>query len=180
VRTNVSPTNDMELLAQDRVLPNAGTTANPATSTGANTPWLAATLILKAAAPVSGAALARSTTVGGTPVAADAPNAPADPLIYAFSAVAPVNAKRDASSLLFCPLGQPTNPNAQLLRGPIYQTRTAKHARTPERRTGRRRSRTEVKSHRRAHTPGRARGGSVAARDAPDAAARRLRARRRT
>ena len=56
VRTNVSPTGDMELLAQDRVLTATGTTANPTTKTGASTPWLAATLVLKSAAPPAGGA----------------------------------------------------------------------------------------------------------------------------
>ena len=37
VRTNVSPTGDMELLAQDRVLTSPGTAANPTTTTGAST-----------------------------------------------------------------------------------------------------------------------------------------------
>ena len=49
VRTNVSPANDMELLVQDRVLSTAGTTAGPTTATGANTPWLAATIVFKTA-----------------------------------------------------------------------------------------------------------------------------------
>ena len=56
VRTNVSPTGDMELLAQDRVLTATGTTANPTTRTGASTPWLAATVVLKSAAPPAGGA----------------------------------------------------------------------------------------------------------------------------
>jgi hypothetical protein len=53
VRANVSPTSDMELLVQDRVLSTAGTTASPTTATGANTPWLAATIIFKASAPAA-------------------------------------------------------------------------------------------------------------------------------
>ena len=53
VRTNVSPTNDMELLVQDRVLSTAGTTASPTTATGANTPWIAATIVLKTSAPAA-------------------------------------------------------------------------------------------------------------------------------
>ncbi|HEX6695159.1 MAG TPA: fibronectin type III domain-containing protein, partial [Solirubrobacteraceae bacterium] len=51
VRTNVSPTGDMELLAQDQVLTGTGATPNPNTSTGANTPWLAATVVFKTGAP---------------------------------------------------------------------------------------------------------------------------------
>ena len=46
LRTNVSPTGDMELLTEDTVVTSG---ANPAASinTGANTYWLAATLVLK-------------------------------------------------------------------------------------------------------------------------------------
>ena len=51
VRTNVSPTGDTELLAQDQLLTGAGATPNPTTSTGPNTPWLAATVVFKSAAP---------------------------------------------------------------------------------------------------------------------------------
>ena len=105
VRTNVSPTGDMALLAQDRVLTDTATTANPVTRTGANTPWLAATLVLKTAAPAAPAtALARSAAVGATPVRADATPVAADKLVYAFTAVAPAGAPLDATSLLFCPL----------------------------------------------------------------------------
>ena len=108
VRTNVSPTGDMELLAQDRVLTTTGTTANPVTRTGANTPWLAATLILKSAAPAAPAApvaaLARSAAPTATPITADATPVAADKLVYAFTAVAPATSPTDATSLLFCPL----------------------------------------------------------------------------
>ena len=51
VRANVSPTGDMELLAQDQLLAGTGATPNPTTSTGPNTPWLAATVVFKTAAP---------------------------------------------------------------------------------------------------------------------------------
>ena len=50
-RTNVSPTGDMELLAQDQILTGTGATPNPTTNTGANTPWLAATVVFKTGAP---------------------------------------------------------------------------------------------------------------------------------
>jgi galactose oxidase-like protein/fibronectin type III domain protein len=110
VRTNVSPTSDMELLAQDRVLTSSGTTANPTIRTGANTPWLAATLVLKTAAPpVGGAALqaqARSVALTAAPAAEPIAAEPvqADKLVYAFTAVAPAKSKNDPASLLFCPL----------------------------------------------------------------------------
>jgi hypothetical protein len=105
VRTNVSPTSDMELLAQDRVLPTSGATANPTTATGANTPWLAATLVFKTAAPPPPAgALARSAAVTAAPVSADTTPVAADKLVYAFTAVAPASSPLDAASLLFCPL----------------------------------------------------------------------------
>jgi hypothetical protein len=118
VRTNVSPTGDMELLAQDRVLTATGTTANPTTKTGANTPWVAATVLLKAAAPPAGGATvqaqARSValtarTADQSPAATvaqpitDAP-VQADKLVYAFTAVAPAQSKSDPATLLFCPL----------------------------------------------------------------------------
>jgi hypothetical protein len=123
VRTNVSPTNDMELLVQDRVLTAAGTTANPATSTGANVPWLAATLVFKAASVAGGAALktaapvaggvarSRSASVAGTRVRADP--AATNPLVYAFTAVTPAAKPRDARTLWLCWLGLAQNPNAQ-------------------------------------------------------------------
>jgi hypothetical protein len=105
VRTNVSPASDMELLAQDRVLATTATTANPITATGANTPWLAATLVLKTAAPPPPAgALARSAAVSATPVSADTTPVAADKLVYAFTAVAPASSPLDPTSLLFCPL----------------------------------------------------------------------------
>ena len=51
VRSDVSPTGDMELLAQDQLLTGTGATPNPTTATGAATPWLSATGGLKTAAP---------------------------------------------------------------------------------------------------------------------------------
>jgi hypothetical protein len=116
VRTNVSPTGDMELLAQDRVLTATGTAANPTTKTGANTPWLAATLVLKSAAPPAGGAAVQARSVALTARTADGSSAAtvaqpitdappqADKLVYAFTAVAPAQSKRDPATLLFCPL----------------------------------------------------------------------------
>ncbi|HEX5810463.1 MAG TPA: galactose oxidase-like domain-containing protein, partial [Pseudonocardia sp.] len=105
VRTNVSPTSDMELLAQDRVLSGSGATANPTTATGANTPWLAATLVFKTAAPPPPAgALARSAAASAAPVSADTTPVAAEKVVYAFTAVAPASSRLDATSLLFCPL----------------------------------------------------------------------------
>jgi hypothetical protein len=114
VRTNVSPTGDMELLAQDRVLTSSGTTANPVTRTGANTPWLAATIVFKVAAPAAQAqvqGLARSVALtetsdsapAATPISADVASAAPEQRVYAFTAVTP-KARNDAASLLFCPL----------------------------------------------------------------------------
>jgi hypothetical protein len=126
VRTNVSPTNDMEFLVQDRVLTAAGTTANPATGTGANIPWLAATLVFKAAPVAGGAAQARSAAVAGTRVGAD-PTA-TSPLVYASTAVTPAAKPRDARILLFCPLG--------LAQNPTPSRRAARSTRPPRRRRG--------------------------------------------
>jgi hypothetical protein len=111
VRTNVSPTGDMELLAQDRVLTSSGATASPTVGTGANTPWLAATLVFKTAAPAaplgaqarSVALTAAPASATAAPVTATAPVA-ADKLVYAFTAVAPAKSTTDPARLLFCPL----------------------------------------------------------------------------
>src|SRR3954452_16144090 len=65
VRANVSPAGDMQMLVQDQVLAGAGATPNPITGTGANTPWLAATIVFKSAAP------------GGPATAPATPGAPA-------------------------------------------------------------------------------------------------------
>ncbi len=48
MRTNVSPTGEMELLAEDRVV-SAGATPDATVSTGAKTTWLMATVVFKAA-----------------------------------------------------------------------------------------------------------------------------------
>ena len=45
-RTNLSPNGNMDLLVQDAVV-TAGATPAPSTSTGANTTWLAATIVFK-------------------------------------------------------------------------------------------------------------------------------------
>src|SRR3954454_15088380 len=65
VRANVSPAGDMQMLVQDQVLAGAGATPNPITGTGANTPWVAATIVFKSAAP------------GGPATAPATPGAPA-------------------------------------------------------------------------------------------------------
>ena len=48
-RVNVSPTGDVELLVEDQVLTSVGT-ANASVTTGANTTWLMATVVLKSEA----------------------------------------------------------------------------------------------------------------------------------
>ena len=50
----------MQLLARDRVLTGVGATANPVTRAGANTPWLAATIVFKVAATAPPAAAWRA------------------------------------------------------------------------------------------------------------------------
>ncbi len=45
----MSNTSDMELLAEDQVLPAAGATPNATAGTGAKTIWLMATVVLKTA-----------------------------------------------------------------------------------------------------------------------------------
>jgi Domain of unknown function (DUF1929)/Fibronectin type III domain/Glyoxal oxidase N-terminus len=102
-RTNVSPTGDMELLVQDRVLATAGATANPTVSTGANTPWLAATLVLEAATPPAPLAMAQSVSS----------SAPAK-LVYAFPQIAAAPSIRGVESLLYCPLLNATGVNGKI------------------------------------------------------------------
>lgn len=61
-RVNVSKDGDIELLAEDQVLPGSGATPNANAGTGANTVWLMATVVLKSDPPPQGAgALFRST-----------------------------------------------------------------------------------------------------------------------
>ena len=67
VRSNVSPTNDMELLVQDHVYGTAGATPNPGTTTGAKTPWMAATVVLKAASVAAPTAPDAPTAVAAAP-----------------------------------------------------------------------------------------------------------------
>ena len=52
VRTNVSPVGDMQMLVQDQLQTATGATPNPTTTTGAGTPWLAATLVFRRGGPV--------------------------------------------------------------------------------------------------------------------------------
>ena len=65
-RINVSPTGDIEFLAEDQLLSSAGATPNATVQTGPATTWLMATLVLKAAsgsghaADVAGGKLASS------------------------------------------------------------------------------------------------------------------------
>ncbi|HET7486281.1 MAG TPA: fibronectin type III domain-containing protein [Acidimicrobiales bacterium] len=71
VRANMSPTSDMEMLAEDAVVA-AGATPNAGAGTGPNTTWLMATLVFKTGVTLSAAvarspaslSLGRSTTVG--------------------------------------------------------------------------------------------------------------------
>ena len=74
-RVNVSPTSDIEFLAED-ALPLLGDTPAARASTGANTPWLMATVVFKSgtisppALSVSPASLSFSGTAGGANPAA--------------------------------------------------------------------------------------------------------------
>jgi hypothetical protein len=70
-RTNVSPTPDVEFVAEDKVV-GAGTTPNATVSTGANTTWLMATIVLK-----SGVATPPTAPAAPTGVTASAGNASA-------------------------------------------------------------------------------------------------------
>ena len=91
-------------------------TPNPTTRTGASTPWLAATLVLKTAAPPAGGAAVQTQAVALSARTADRSSAAAAPepitdapvqadkLVYAFTAVAPAQSKSDPATLLFCPL----------------------------------------------------------------------------
>jgi hypothetical protein len=74
-RVNVSPTSDLEFLAED-ALPLRGDTPAARVSTGANTPWTMATVVFKTGTPpspalsVTPASLSFSATQGGTSPAA--------------------------------------------------------------------------------------------------------------
>jgi Domain of unknown function (DUF1929)/Fibronectin type III domain/Kelch motif len=60
-RVNVSNAGDIELLAEDQLLPSSGATPSATVGTGAKTIWLMATVVLKGAAPPSsGSALIRA------------------------------------------------------------------------------------------------------------------------
>jgi hypothetical protein len=101
LRTNVSPTNDIELLAQDRVLGAAGATANPSTTTGPRTPWVAATVVFKTAA-LAGAqvmAMAAPATRAATSTAASPGR-----LVYASAVVNSLD-PLGTRNVFLCPLG---------------------------------------------------------------------------
>ncbi len=65
-RVNLSNTSDMELLAEDQVLPNASAAPNAAVGTGGQTVWLMATVVLKSAGTVNGALLSAGTAASAT------------------------------------------------------------------------------------------------------------------
>jgi hypothetical protein len=68
-RVNVSNTSNIEFLAEDEALANAGVTPNASVGTGAKTTWLMATVVLKAASggtAGSQAAMARTTNLAST------------------------------------------------------------------------------------------------------------------
>ena len=121
VRTNVSPTGDMEFLAQDQVLGAAGATANPVTHTGGSTPWLAATLVLKSAAPPAGGASAASV--------ASTVSTSAAKRVYAFALPRPARPLAAGVALL-CPLAswaQRLTPQAFTLHLVRPHRRTSRH-----------------------------------------------------
>jgi Galactose oxidase-like, Early set domain/Fibronectin type III domain/Glyoxal oxidase N-terminus len=66
-RINVSNTSDIELLAEDQVLAAAGATPNATVGTGATTTWLMATVVLKGAGTINGAAALQATASPATP-----------------------------------------------------------------------------------------------------------------
>jgi hypothetical protein len=100
-RVNVSPTTDMEFLVQDAVLGRAGGTPNPATTTGAKTPWLAATVVFKTGG-AAGSALPAAQVAGSDATGAGK-------LVYASAAVAPVDLG-GGRSIFLCPLGPLAGP----------------------------------------------------------------------
>jgi hypothetical protein len=65
-RTNVSPTSEMEFVTEDRVV-SAGATPDATVSTGANTTWLMATVVFKAAVAGPPASPAAPTGVQAVP-----------------------------------------------------------------------------------------------------------------
>jgi hypothetical protein len=68
-RVNVSNTQDIELLAEDQVLPAAGATPNASVGTGASTTWLMATVVLKGSSS-GGSATASTALVRATALSA--------------------------------------------------------------------------------------------------------------
>lgn len=79
-RTNASPASDLELLAEDAVVPS-GTTANATVGTGANTTWLMADLVFKTASTGQLTAPGAPSNVTATAAAGSATvtwNAPGD------------------------------------------------------------------------------------------------------
>lgn len=64
VRANVSPASDMEMLAEDQSLPQAGAKPAASAATGASTVWLMATVVFASAVP---SAPGTPSGVGGTP-----------------------------------------------------------------------------------------------------------------
>jgi hypothetical protein len=122
VRTNVSPTGDMELLVQDRVLSATGTTANPVTNTGSLTPWLAATILLKGAAPAGGAGAMTASAI--EPAAAGSAKR-----IYSFAIPRPPRPLGSGITLL-CPLAKWAQ---QALLSPLSSSPTRPARRTSSR-----------------------------------------------
>jgi hypothetical protein len=148
VRTNISPTGDMEFLVQDQVLAAAGTTANPTTATGANIPWLAATLILKTASTGGGATVqARSASMSATRVTAEPLPSADEPLVYAVPAVAPRTTLTDPGNVFLCALALPKNPNGASVLVPVSQTiATSKAAERRSARKAAKRTRAKPKA----------------------------------
>jgi hypothetical protein len=64
-RVNVSPTGDMEFVAEDQVV-NAGTTPSATFGTGARTPWLTTILVLRSSSSTGPTAPAVPTAVTAT------------------------------------------------------------------------------------------------------------------
>jgi Fibronectin type III domain len=65
LRTNVSPTGDMELLSEDHIVPS-GATPDATVSTGAQTSWHMATVVFKSNAPIAPSAPASPSEVSAT------------------------------------------------------------------------------------------------------------------
>jgi RHS repeat-associated protein len=65
-RANVSPTGDIALLTEDKPVAN-GATATATVGTGANTPWMAAVVVFKAASTASGTTGTAISTIAKNP-----------------------------------------------------------------------------------------------------------------